>query len=90
MIALHMHEHHFPAPARLPTHTKSQYTDYVIRAEAIVSEVKDPELRKVAFQRILEDLLGSRPQRTLSPKSHDLKHRHTKPHIPRKISLLKK
>lgn len=36
------------------------YADLVAQAERAVAEVKDAELRRVAFERILNDLLGSR------------------------------
>ena len=35
------------------------YVDLVAQAEKAVAGVKDPELRKIAFQRILDDLLGA-------------------------------
>ena len=70
--------------------TNSQYADYVVRAEAAVAGVRDPELRKAAFQKILDDLLSNRPKRLLTPKTPDVKHRHTHPHIPGKIKLVKK
>jgi hypothetical protein len=38
---------------------QKNYSDAVAQAEKSVSSVKDPELRRIAFQRILDDLLGS-------------------------------
>ncbi len=70
--------------------TNSQYADYVVRAEAAVAGVKDPELRKTAFQKILDDLLSSRPKRLLNARTPDVKSRHTRPHIPGKIKLAKR
>lgn len=38
------------------------YSDLVLQAEKSVSAVKDPELRRVAFEKILDDLL-SKPEK---------------------------
>lgn len=35
-----------------------EYADLVNQAESAVASVKDPELRRVAFQKVLEDLLA--------------------------------
>jgi hypothetical protein len=35
------------------------YSDLVTHAERAVSTVKDPELRRVAFERVLDDLISS-------------------------------
>jgi hypothetical protein len=35
------------------------YSEVVARAEKAVASVKDPNLKRIAFQRILDDLLGS-------------------------------
>lgn len=35
------------------------YSEVVAQAEKAVSSVKDPELKKIAFQKVLDDLLGS-------------------------------
>ncbi len=35
------------------------YSEVVARAEKAVASVKDPELKKIAFQKVLDDLLGS-------------------------------
>lgn len=35
------------------------YSEIVARAEKAVASVKDPELKRIAFQRVLDDLLGS-------------------------------
>jgi hypothetical protein len=39
--------------------TDSDYGDLVAKAEKAVAAVKDPELRRIAFQKILEDLLSA-------------------------------
>jgi hypothetical protein len=39
---------------------KSDYADLVAQAERAVVAVKDPELRRAAFERVLEDLLAKR------------------------------
>ena len=47
------------------------YSDLVAQAEKSVSGVKDPELRRVAFEKILDDLLSKQSKesaRTLSLK----------------------
>lgn len=36
----------------------ADYQDLVAQAEKAVAGVKDPELRRIAFQKILDDLLG--------------------------------
>lgn len=38
---------------------RSDYSELVTKAEAAVASVKDPELKRVAFQKILDDLLTS-------------------------------
>lgn len=38
--------------------SSSSYAEMVAEAEAAVQSVKDPELRRVAFEKILESLLG--------------------------------
>ncbi len=44
------------------------YAQLVIKAEEAVAGVKDPELRRVAFQKVLEDLLaGSAPKEPSAP-----------------------
>ena len=35
------------------------YSEVVDRAEKAVASVKDPELKRIAFQKVLDDLLGS-------------------------------
>jgi hypothetical protein len=35
-----------------------EYAELVTQAESAVASVKDPELRRVAFQKVLEDLLA--------------------------------
>lgn len=37
---------------------RANYPELVAQAEKAVSGVKDPELRRIAFQKILDDLLG--------------------------------
>lgn len=39
---------------------KSDYADLVAQAERAVAAVKDPELKRAAFERVLEDLLAKR------------------------------
>ncbi|HED53738.1 MAG TPA: hypothetical protein ENJ00_06010 [Phycisphaerales bacterium] len=46
--------------------SSSSYAEMVAEAEAAVQSVKDPELRRVAFEKILESLLGGGS--TSSPK----------------------
>lgn len=44
------------------------YAQLVIKAEEAVAGVKDPELRRVAFQKVLEDLLaGFAPKEASAP-----------------------
>jgi hypothetical protein len=38
--------------------TRADYPELVAQAEKAVAGVKDPELRRIAFQKILDDLLG--------------------------------
>lgn len=38
--------------------TRPDYTELVAQAEKAVAAVKDPELKRIAFQKILDDLLG--------------------------------
>jgi hypothetical protein len=38
---------------------QQDYSEVVARAEKAVSSVKDPNLKSIAFQRVLDDLLGS-------------------------------
>jgi len=40
--------------------THPDYAELVAQAEKAVAGVKDPELRRVAFQKVLDDLLGTR------------------------------
>ncbi len=35
------------------------YAELVSKAEEAVAAVKDPELRRIAFQKVLDDLLGT-------------------------------
>ena|SRR5437867_4359519 len=37
----------------------NEYAELVAKAEQAVASVKDPELKRVAFQKVLDDLLGS-------------------------------
>lgn len=37
---------------------RSDYPELVAQAEKAVASVKDPELKRIAFQKILDDLLG--------------------------------
>ncbi len=47
---------------------KPNYKEVVAEAEAAVAAVKDPELRRAAFEKILEQLLGQSRSRS-SPKA---------------------
>lgn len=38
--------------------TRSDYSELVAQAEKAVASVKDPELKRIAFQKILDELLG--------------------------------
>ena len=38
--------------------TKPDYAELVAQAEKAVAGVKDPELKRIAFQKVLDDLLG--------------------------------
>lgn len=38
--------------------TRADYPELVAQAEKAVAGVKDPELKRIAFQKILDDLLG--------------------------------
>ena len=38
---------------------RQDYSEVVARAEKAVASVKDPNLKRIAFQRVLDDLLGS-------------------------------
>ncbi len=40
---------------------EAEYQELVKRAEAAVKSVTDPELRRVAFEKILDDLLAGQP-----------------------------
>ena len=40
--------------------SREDYSELVAHAENAVSGVKDPELKRIAFQKILDDLLGGR------------------------------
>jgi hypothetical protein len=44
------------------------YTDLVAQAESAVGGVKDPELRRVAFERVLDDLLSTGSKTAPEPK----------------------
>ena len=48
--------------------TRPDYAQLVAQAESAVAAVKDPELKRVAFQKVLDDLLGSRPAAEAAPK----------------------
>lgn len=45
------------------------YSEVVARAEKAVASVKDPELKRIAFQKILDDLLGSSGGKKTSARS---------------------
>lgn len=52
--------------------TQRNYADLVAQAEKAVASVKDPELKRVAFQKVLDDLLalqsGAEPKRAVPVK----------------------
>ncbi len=57
------------------------YAELVAQAESAVASVKDPELKRVAFQKVLDDLLGSRPGTDLGktpPARHTTKSKQSK------------
>jgi hypothetical protein len=39
--------------------TNHNYSDLVAQAEKAVAAVKDPDLKRIAFQKVLDDLLGA-------------------------------
>lgn len=45
------------------------YAELVTEAEAAVAGVKDPELRRAAFEKVLEDLLSQAGQKSSGPAS---------------------
>jgi hypothetical protein len=51
------------------------YTELVKQAESAVASVKDSELRRAAFEKILDDLLSSPTNGTTSPKGRGAKKR---------------
>jgi hypothetical protein len=42
------------------------YSDLVAQAEKAVAAVKDPDLKRIAFQKVLDDLLGSSGSKDIS------------------------
>ena len=57
----------------------TDYATLVAQAEKAVSGVKDPELKRVAFQKVLEDLLSAgAPQPSAPRKTHSAKKAHSK------------
>lgn len=51
--------------------TAPDYPALVAQAEKAVQGVKDPELKRIAFQKVLEELLGAKPttaERTAKPR----------------------
>lgn len=52
----------------------TNYADLVRQAEKAVASVKDPELRRVAFEKVLDDLIAIRSgSKELSPKKSSAK-----------------
>ena len=51
------------------------YASLVVQAEAAVKAVKDPELRRVAFEKVLDDLLasGGKPSKKKAAKNEQPK-----------------
>jgi len=47
---------------------RAEYGELVAQAEKAVAGVKDPELRRIAFQKILDDLLGSAASPATRPR----------------------
>lgn len=52
-----------------------KYTELVAQAERAVTGVKDPELKRIAFQKILDDLISSKNKINESTASKKTKHR---------------
>lgn len=50
--------------------TEKPYADLVSQAERAVGSIKDPELRRVAFERVLDDLLATGGTLTSGPARH--------------------
>lgn len=48
---------------------RADYSELVAQAEKAVAGVKDPELRRIAFQKILDDLLGGSASSTRPHKA---------------------
>lgn len=53
---------------------RQSYPELVAQAEQSVSGVKDPELKRIAFQKILDDLLGAVAPATARPPAGSRKH----------------
>jgi hypothetical protein len=53
--------------------TPPDYSALVAQAEKAVNSVKDPELKRIAFQKILDDLIGNTSFLTTSKKIKDKK-----------------
>lgn len=47
---------------------RSNYSELVTAAEKAVEAVKNPALRRLAFQKVLDDMLGATPTRGNEPK----------------------
>lgn len=47
----------------------SDYSQVVSQAEAAVAAVKDPELKRIAFQKVLDDLLSAAPKPSAKSRS---------------------
>jgi hypothetical protein len=54
--------------------TRANYPELVDQAEKAVAGVKDPELRRIAFQKILDDLLGGSTPSTARQQPMSKKH----------------
>jgi hypothetical protein len=52
---------------RMPAH--ASYKELVARAEQAVAGVNDPELKRIAFQKVLEDLLAGSSSTVEQPKA---------------------
>ena len=48
---------------------EDKYAALVAQAEKAVASVKDPSLKQIAFQKVLDDLLGANTSRSEHPRS---------------------
>ena len=60
-----------------------EYAELVAKAEKAVASVKDPELKRIAFQKVLDDLIGvhtESPHKPLAPKRAVARAKGNRPH----------